>query len=183
MSRLRGSVIGQFLATVVPHGNHRSRFDRDVGETLRPELRLYDAVGRGERRLDVAIAAALVRVHIGRDLVVHQGHPGVGRMIHVEYRRQDLPVHLHQIDAVFRDIAVDRHDTGDRVAGKARLVDGQRVHLHRWSAFLPTDEGGGEFRQFTPSHHRHDARKSQGGRGIDRPDAGMGVGAAHEGGM
>jgi hypothetical protein len=106
------------------------------------------------------------------------------RPLHVEHGGQDVVVDVDQVGRVTGLARRPGHDDRDRLTGERDVVDRQGrvargLHVRRdrpgggQGALLGVEVGTGE--------DRDDVARGLGGGGVDAGDAGVGVGAAHEG--
>jgi hypothetical protein len=105
------------------------------------------------------------------------GRPGFQRLERVDDDGQFLVIDLDQFDGIGGDVAVGRHDEGDLLPLEQHLAVGQHHLLVTRQRGHPVQAqrcqvGGGQ--------HGDHARQRLGGIGVDRLDAGMGIGAADE---
>jgi hypothetical protein len=102
----------------------------------RAQLALDDHVGHGEpvlgvtlhhleMRRDVAGLAGRLAERLGRQALVEEGRIVAHRLDRVEHRRQDLVLHVDQIDRLLRDVLVDRGHGSHRVSPVEHLVAGE----------------------------------------------------------
>ncbi len=107
----------------------------------------------------------------------------IERGLRVEHRRQLLVVDRNEGAGVFRLGARLRHHRGDRLALPARHIDRDRVLRRRLDALemgQHADPRRDDFRQRRAGDHRDHARRPHRRRRVDRLDARVGVGRAHE---
>ena len=149
---------------------------RQVIAALEEEDVLADQVGGVEGRVDVAELERDVLVDVRTVAVLVD--PGLGMGERVEDRHEGdkrLVVDLDQPARLLGRLLVHGRDGGDRIADHADLLgaegllilrDGQDAELHP--------------RQVSGRDHREDAGERAGARGVDRPDAGVGVSAPEQ---
>ena len=104
---------------------------------------------------------------------------------HVDDGFERLVFHYDEFHRVLGPIAVLGDDAGDGIALEADLVDGQRRHFHRLQAldWRRQAQVGGPLGQLASRHHGDDTGRRARRLGIDRENAGMGIGRAHEAGV
>jgi hypothetical protein len=180
------------LAILAGAGERRVRLDIALVDRLRREaaldhdLRLAEArrgiaLGEIEALGDVRCARRLGLDPFGAQVVVQDRRAVLHRRLDVDDVRQHLVVDLDERERVARDRLAGRRDRGDGVALIERLVarhdvaaDVAQVDLH----LAGRDDLVGLRREVLAGHHRLDTGQRLGGRGVDRPDHGMGVRAA-----
>ena len=146
-------------------------------------------VGRGgERGAAVAVFGAYFLDDVVARVAMRGGGAGGERVPAVGDRRERLVLDVHQRCRVLRRVARIGDDDGDGFADVHRLVFRHHQWLRRLGkvpgAMVGRDDVGGEDRgQVRPGEHRPHPGKLARGGGIDGHDTGMGMGAAHEGGL
>jgi len=176
-------VAGDFIALAAGQafGDDDSAFDGRAA-VARVVHRQRDAtVCRGEGGVGVAIAEAAVADDVAAHGLVQHGDASIAGGFDVHHRRQGLVVGAQQVERVFGDVAVLRHDHGHRFAGIAHLVDGQHVVLH---GHLHADhEGLLPAQHVLSGQHRMHARQGQRGGRVHPQQPGMGMRAAQHRGV
>ena len=151
-----------------PVGLHR-RGDR-AGEAV---VVLERAVGAREGAVRVAVLELALLRDVGAGLFEKQRRAGRDRIVKVRDAGQRLVVDFDQLQRVFGDIAVDRHDHGHRLAAVARL--GGRADLEAHLGAHDARDDAGHLRDLRAGDHADHAGKLLCGAGVDAADAGMRV--------
>ena len=148
--------------------------------------------GGGEGGLGrLRVAEPPVVGDVAREILVHQRRPGPDRSSEVRHRGERLPRDLDRGRSVCRRVAVLGNDERHRIAHVARLVRGEdrpaRNH-HRGAVVggqVPQHVGIAAAVPAPVLAGEHGEHAWHGARPLGRypPDAGMGVGAADEGGV
>ena len=176
-------VAGDFIALAAGQafGDDDSAFDGRAA-VARVVHRQRDAtVCRGEGGVGVAIAEAAIADDVAAHGLVQHGGASIAGGFDVHHRRQGLVVGAQQVERVFGDVAVLRHDHGHRFAGVPHLVDGQHVVLH---GHLHADhEGLLPAQHVLPGQHRMHARQGQRRGRVHPQQPGMGMRAAQHRGV
>ena len=129
-----------FARLVVRH--HASRLHRRRREALVHHPLRDDDLGLGERLVDRRVVDGAGGAHAGA--ARHQRHrqvvreggmndrrlPG-HRLFEIDDGRQRVVRHDDRVGGVARDVAIARHDDGDRLAAVADRVDGDRAMVGR----------------------------------------------------
>src|SRR5690625_7212319 len=84
MRRLRCAVVRQFLSTVIPCSNNGPCLNRNVSQTLAPELRLNHTISSRKGGFHVTIAMRFSRMQIRRDALIHQRYTWIRCAVHIE---------------------------------------------------------------------------------------------------
>ena len=120
------------LGTLVVRRDEPAALHRHRLVAMDPEARLDDPVGLGEGAAHVAEVAVSLRVRdVVVELVEQRRLRRIERVLVGDHGLQELDVLLDELDRVFGDVAVLRHDQRDRVADVADLVGRQRVDGRR----------------------------------------------------
>jgi hypothetical protein len=164
------------LAVRRPVGDRRVLLHRQMVVALEEEDVLAHEVRAVEGDVDVAELERHVLVHVRAVAVLVDPHLGTRQRVEDRHeRRQRLVVDVDQPARLLGGLLVDRGDGGDRVADHADLLRAERLFVlgHRQDPELHARQvGGGDDRE----HAGQRARP----RGVDRPDARVGVGAAQK---
>ena len=148
--------------------------------------------GGGEGGLDrLGVAEPPVVGDVAPEFLVHQRRACQGGGGEVRHRGERLPRDIDRGGSVRGRMRVFGNDEGHRIAHVARLIRGEdrpSGERHRRAVV------GGDVPQHVgiaaaipapvlPGEHGQHARHGARARGGNRPDAGMGMGTAHEGGV
>ncbi len=140
------------------------------------EVTLDDEVRFREALLDVAhlrdhalgdvgrLVARLVEA-LGAQVVVQDRRTRLHRVDGVDDVRQDLVIHLDQLERALRDRIAGRRDGGDRMAVEQRLLA-----RHRGPGHVAGDPALGNLGEVVARHHRFHAGQRLGRRRVDRLD-------------
>ena len=116
------------LAVGILRRDRRVLLDRQVRVALVEERVLEDAVGVGERLLDVAEPQRHDLVDVADVAVLVDARLGVGEaVLRIAEGPQRLVVDVDQIERLERRQLVAGDHRGDRIADKAHAIDGERV--------------------------------------------------------
>ena len=120
---------------------------------------------------------------VGRQLGVDQ-HPVGDGVLEVDHGREDVVVHRHESGGVLGHVGRLGDHGGHRVPHVPGVLDGQR-QVGRIEHLRRDRPGAGQglgplVAEIGAAEGGHDPRQGQGGRGVDRADAGVGVGTAHQ---
>ena len=174
-----------------------ARLHRHAGAALYPGIELRGLRGLGEGGFGRRLVAGIGIQHdVGRPVVIEGRRPGLGGGGRVGHRGQHLVVDLHRLGGVARlGVGLGDHHR-HRLAHEPHPVVRQHMmdrDVGRAAvAVLQLDVGGAgrdrrmgdgldaELDQVLSGQHGLDARHGERGRRVDRADAGMGMGRAHE---
>ena len=173
----------------IGRGHARAGLHGDAAQPLADHPLLHHASGPGEDRVGIALLdLVLVLDVLGRVGVQLGGAVGHGGE-DVGHRRQRLPVDLHRVDAVVGSVVGVGHDGRHGLADVADDLGRQRPVLTAGRAGAGAALGGGaggrqrlgQLPDVLAGHDHAHARHLQRRPRVDLLDAGVGVGAAHEG--
>ena len=183
VGRLAGDPAGELAGDLV-HGGHAAA--RLHGGRVRAGIEeiggRHDDVaafehlvaGGGVARLPVVDVVVRPALEVGAD---HR-RVGVEGPVGVDHRREQLVLDLDQLEGVAGGVAVLGHHVGDLLALEADLVGGQhRLHV----AGERRHPGQAHRGQQLAGDHGPHLGVGLGGRHVERPDPGVGVGAAQHG--
>jgi hypothetical protein len=116
---------------------------------------------------------------------VYSGRAGLGRLLRVDYGRQDLHIHFDKTDGILSNIRIVGDHHHYRLTDKSHFAHCQGVvywNLHPWSG--PTARNRPHLaEQIGPGQHRHYTWVVFCRLDIEALDTGMRIGAAKEDGM
>ncbi len=128
---------------------------------------------------DVVVVAPLAvgAARLAGEVLAQHGRVRLERLERIGDDRQLLVLDLDELDRVGGDVAVVGDDEGDLLALEQHLAVGQHHLLVAGQRRHPVQV---QRLEVLRRQHGQHAGQGEGGRGVDRGDAGMGVGAAHE---
>ena len=167
----------------VPVGDHGTRLQRDAGMPAEHKFRLHHRVGIGKRPIDGADIELALERQIVAQRRVNDRRFRIERGAHVGHRIQLAVFNRDDFRGVFRHRTAGRHDRGNGLSLPAHMVDRDRMlgggfetlHMRQHA-----DPWRDDRRQFSPRHHRDDARDALCRGRIDGNDAGMRMRRAQE---
>ncbi len=145
------------------------------------EPRLHVTVGETNHLGDVRRLGRFGIDPRGEDVVVQYRRIVRHRRLDIHDMRQYLVLNLDQVERLFGDRRRDRRDRGDRVSFVERLSLGHAVARQVPQIMRHRPDGAlawRDVREVGACRHRLDAGQRHRLVGVDRDDAGMGVGAA-----
>ena len=180
------------LAAAIVRADRSARLYGARREAIVDELERCDMGGGGEGGLDrLGVAEPPIVGDVAPEFLVHQRRPCQGGGREVRHRGERLPRDIDRRGSVGGRMRVFGHDERNRIAHVARLIRGEdrpAGERHRRAVV------GGDVPQHVgiaaaipapvlPGEHGQHAWHGARALGGNRPDAGMGVRTAHEGGV
>jgi len=180
------------LAVRTQRGQAGMRFDITLVGRLGGEMILDHQVGFGKARLDIAMAAFVFAHHVGMHPLGHgivrgplTDHRRIHqhRLVHIGHMRQDLVVHLDQLERITRRQRRGGGNSGHRMPVIKRLVAGHDVFKDVPEITLQPRRKFHLVREIGAGDHCLHILQCLGLGGVNAQDAGMGVRAAQDGAM
>ena len=162
-----------------------ARLDRHAGHAREVERRLHHDVGLGEAARDVAHGARRHARHVVGPVVEDPRRPRCGGVLDARGGRPWFPRHADGLGAVGRAVGIVGDDDGHRLADVAHDRLGDRlvmVRAHRRRG-CERRHAGRALGQIARGEHGDDAGQPSRAARVDRANAGVGVRAAHDGGV
>ena len=162
-----------------------ARLDRHAGHAREVERRLHHDVGPGEAARDVANGARRHARHVVGPVVEDPRRPRCGGALDARGGRPRLPRHADGLGAVGRAVRIVGDDDGHRLAHVAHHRLGDRLVVVRAHGRRRRERrnAGRALGQIARGEHGHDAGQPTRGARVDRAHMGVGVRAAHDGGV
>ena len=169
----------------LPGGEHPARLDRRARRAVVDDPPLHDHVGVRQARVDVAAADAPLEHAVGVVVVVHGRRRVLERRLRIDDDGQRVVLDDHLLGGVDHGVLVPADDRGDALADVADLAAGERPvvgHAHVDAGRLPEEHARRRHvGDVLAREHRLDVLALERGGGVDRHDAGVRLGGAHEG--